>query len=165
MQNCAFCWFLLHRYISFFSPNKFRLLLRTSSGWNFNWNYNNLLHCYRLTATQLKAFVPLCSCNNSTLKTAAIAAETCWWEKCDLNTPLNSEVNFVGLFVYYEHFRLFFVMVLWNTERVTIRGEGGQKYAITRGPGRRGAEFCTVTSNNCGSSLFLGLAACSPSGA
>jgi hypothetical protein len=31
-----------------------------------------------VTATQLTTFVPLCSCNNITLKMAEEAAETCW---------------------------------------------------------------------------------------
>jgi len=37
-----------------------------------------------MTATQLTTFVPLYSCNNNvTLKMAAVAAETCWWEHCE----------------------------------------------------------------------------------
>jgi len=33
--------------------------------------------------TQLAVFVPLYSCNNVTLNTAATAAEKCWWENYD----------------------------------------------------------------------------------
>ena len=40
-------------------------------------------NCYDVTTTQLTAFVPLNSCNNTTLKMVAIAVETCWWENCD----------------------------------------------------------------------------------
>jgi len=33
-----------------------------------------------VTATQIITFVPLCSCNNITLKMNPQAAETCCWE-------------------------------------------------------------------------------------
>jgi len=33
-----------------------------------------------VTVTQLTTFVSLYSCNNITLKVAAVAAETYWWE-------------------------------------------------------------------------------------
>jgi len=37
-----------------------------------------------VTASQLTTFVLLYSCeNNITLKMAAVAAETCWWENCE----------------------------------------------------------------------------------
>jgi len=35
-------------------------------------------------STQLNTFVHLCSCNNyTTLKMAAVVAETCWGENCE----------------------------------------------------------------------------------
>jgi len=46
--------------------------------------------------TQANHTVPLHSCNNNvTLKMAAIAAETCWWENCEYNVSC-IEVHFVG---------------------------------------------------------------------
>jgi len=37
-----------------------------------------------MMATQLTTFVLLYSCNNDiTLKKAATAAKTCWWENCE----------------------------------------------------------------------------------
>jgi len=39
--------------------------------------------------------VPLYSCNNLTLKMAAIATETCWWEHCN-KTHHKNEGYFVG---------------------------------------------------------------------
>jgi len=38
-----------------------------------------------VTEKQLTTLVRLC-CNNITLKMAAIAAETCWWEFSEWNT-------------------------------------------------------------------------------
>jgi hypothetical protein len=39
-----------------------------------------LFICYAMTVTHLTTFALLCSCDNITLKMAAAAVETCWWE-------------------------------------------------------------------------------------
>jgi len=44
--------------------------------------------------------ISLYSCDNFTLKMAAIATETCWWENCNENTSLTTKcIFFVYLYI------------------------------------------------------------------